>query len=299
MELSTTITGIPLRNPLILAAGVLGTTGASLQRAIRAGAGAVVTKSIGPEPREGHPNPTAIELEDGLINAMGLPNPGYQEYREEIKVAREDDAPVIASVYGDDPAGFVEVIRGLDADAYELNISCPHAGGLAQIGSDPALVEEITARAIDATSQPVWVKLTPNVTDIIEVGLAVERGGADAVVAINTVRAMTIDVETGYPILGNKSGGLSGQAIHPIAVKAVYDLYGALDIPVVGVGGVSSWESAVELMMAGASAIELGTAVMTGGYSVFGEILDGMTRFLRGKGWHVEDIVGLAHEVTR
>jgi dihydroorotate dehydrogenase (NAD+) catalytic subunit len=259
MKLTTEAGGVTLANPTILAAGILGTTGASLKRVASMGAGAVVTKSIGVGPMCGHPNPSLVKLECGYINAMGLPNPSYQEFLQELETAKEAGVPVIASIFGANEAEFLEAAKGLPgAAAYELNVSCPHAKGYGmQVGTDPALVKAITRAVKGLVKEPVWVKLTPNVTDITAIGRAAQDGGADAVVAINTVKAMAIDIDSGYPILGNISGGLSGPAIKPIAIKCVYDLYEALEIPVIGAGGVSNWADAVEFMMAGAAAVEV------------------------------------------
>lgn len=289
--------GLKLSNPTILAAGIMGTTGASLKRMASMGAGAVVTKSIGVQPKYGHPNPTMVVLQGGYVNAMGLPNPSYKEFTRELEIARESHVPVIASIFGATAEEFVEIARGLPgADAYELNVSCPHAIGYGmQVGTDPALVKSITAAVKAAVKVPVWVKLTPNVTDIREIGLAAQEGGADAVVAINTLKAMAIDVDTGYPILGNVHGGLSGPAIKPVAVRCVYDLYDALEIPVIGAGGVSNWADAVEMMMAGACAVEIGSAVYedTG---VFAATAMGVSDYLDRKGLKLKDIVGMSHK---
>ncbi len=294
--LSLSLTGLKLKNPLMLAAGIMGTTGGSLKRAAEGGAGAVVTKSIGIEPKIGHSNPSMVEVDCGYLNAMGLPNPSYKNFQGEIDMAKEGGVPVIASIFGADADEFSEIAGSLRADAFELNVSCPHACGYgAQVGSDPALVEDITRAVKNATSAPVWVKLTPNVTDIKIIGLAAQRGGADAVVAINTVRAMTIDIESGYPILGNKFGGLSGRAIKPVAIKCVYDLYEALQIPVIGVGGISDWRNAVEFIMAGARAVQIGSAVGNN-INIFNEISSCMEAFLEQKGWTLDDIYGMAHK---
>ena len=295
-DLLIQLTGLELENPTILAAGILGTTGASLKRMAGEGVGAVVTKSIGSEPKEGHPNPTMLKLDCGFMNAMGLPNPSYRDFREELSVASEGGVPVIASVFGAHPEEFAEIILGLDgANAYELNVSCPHAIGYGTVvGTDPVLVEEITRAAKQTTDAPVWVKLTPNVTDIVEIGEAASRGGADAVVAINTVRGMAIDIHSGYPILGNLYGGLSGPAVRPVAVKCVYDLYRALDIPVIGVGGIGSWQDVVEMMMAGASAVQVGSAVYDN-VNIFSEITTGLSAFLKANDYCLHDITGLAH----
>ncbi len=295
--LSLALTGLNLNNPLMLAAGIMGTTGGSLKRAAEGGAGAVVTKSIGIEPRSGHSNPCMVEVDCGYLNAMGLPNPSYKNFQEEIDKALEGGVPVIASIFGGSADEFSGIAAKLRADAFELNVSCPHACGYgAQVGSDPVLVEEITKAVKSATSAPVWVKLTPNVTDITSIGLAASRGGADAVVAINTVRGMAIDIESGYPVLGNRFGGLSGRAIKPVAIKCVYDLYEVLDIPVIGVGGISDWKDAVEFIMAGARAVQIGSAVGNN-INIFNDISSCMEAFLEEKNWTLDDIYGMAHEV--
>jgi dihydroorotate dehydrogenase (NAD+) catalytic subunit len=298
-----TLTGLELKNPVILAAGILGTTGASLCRvAHKGGAGAVVTKSIGSVPKTGHPNPSMIRLDCGFLNAMGLPNPSYPGFLQELEIAKKDSGvPVIASIFGGNAAEFTEVAEGLlpgKPDAFELNVSCPHAEGYgAAVGSNPCLVEAITAAVKDVANVPVWVKLTPNVSDITGIGTAAESGGADAVVAINTIKGMAIDIESGYPVLGNRSGGLSGKAVKPVAVKCVYDLYAALEIPIIGVGGISSWQDAIEIMMAGASAVQVGSAVYER-LDTFSEISTGIDAFLRRKGYSdVKKIIGLSHEM--
>jgi dihydroorotate dehydrogenase (NAD+) catalytic subunit len=241
-----------------------------------------------------------VNLGYGFLNAMGLPNPSYPDFSGELEIAkRESEVPVIASIFGGNAEEFAIVADGLvDAgpDAFELNVSCPHAQGYgASIGCDACAVEEITAAVCDITELPVWVKLTPNVTDIVSIGKAAQRGGADAVVAINTVRGMAIDIHSGYPVLGNRFGGLSGRAIKPVAIKCVYDLYAALDIPVIGVGGISTWEDAVEMMMAGASAVQIGSAVYDGP-EIFQAVADGIESFMLSRGYKdTSDIVGLAH----
>lgn len=295
--LSLTLAGLELRNPTMLAAGIMGTTGRSLKRVAESGAGAVVTKSIGMEPKAGHSNPSMIEVDCGYLNAMGLPNPSYRNFQDEIDEAKVGGVPVIASIFGGCSLDFSEIAGALQADAFELNVSCPHAHGYgAEIGTDPAIVEDVTRAVKSSTKVPVWVKLTPNVTDIKSIGLAAQRGGADAVVAINTIRGMAIDIESGYPILGNKFGGLSGRAIKPVAVKCVYDLYDALDIPVIGVGGISDWRDVIEFIMAGARAVEIGSAVGNN-INIFNDISSCMEVFLEEKEWTLQEIYGMAHEV--
>lgn len=295
------ITGLHLKNPTILAAGIMGTTGASLIRMAREGAGAVVTKSIGPQPKEGHSNPSMVKLECGYLNAMGLPNPSYESFLPELEKAKDKaGVPVIASIFGGNPEEFRMVAEGLISgkpDAFELNVSCPHAMGYgASVGTDPAMVKAVTSAICEVTDIPVWVKLTPNVTDIVTIGKAAQAGGADALVAINTVRGMAIDIHSGYPVLGNRFGGLSGEAVRPVAVKCVYDLYANLDIPIIGVGGISTWKHAVEMIMAGACAVQIGSGVYEG-MNVFSDITAGINRFLEEHGYtKIEDITGIAHE---
>ena len=284
------IGGVRLKNHLLLAAGILGTTGASLARILANGAGGVVTKSIGPAPKEGHPGPCLIVVDGGIINAMGLPNPSAAFADELIALTGE---PVVVSIFGGTPEEFRTVAGWFAGKAagLELNLSCPHAEGYgAAIGSDPALVEECT-RAAASPGVPTWVKLTPNVADIGEIGAAAERGGADAVVAINTVKAMRISTSLGRPVLGNRFGGLSGKAIFPVAVRCVYDLYEACSVPIVGCGGISTADNVVEMMMAGASAVEIGSAVIDD-VGIFGTIARDLYSH---DGIDARDIVGCAH----
>jgi dihydroorotate dehydrogenase (NAD+) catalytic subunit len=283
--------GVALRNHLVLAAGILGTTGASLARILREGAGGVVTKSIGPVPLDGHPGPCLMVQEGALLNAMGLPNPS-RDFAGELASLKGE--PVVVSIFGGNPEEFAMVASWFakDAAGFELNLSCPHAEGFGSaLGTDPDLVEECT-RAVKALGKPAWVKVTPNVTDIAEIGAAAERGGADAIVAINTVKAMRISVPMGRPILGNRFGGLSGRAIFPIAVRCVYELYEACEVPIVGCGGISTAEDVVEMMMAGASAVEIGSAVLED-TPVFAKIAQ---ELYSPDGKKPEEILGCAHE---
>jgi dihydroorotate dehydrogenase (NAD+) catalytic subunit len=286
-----TVGGVSLQNHCILAAGVLGTTGASLVRMLNAGAGGVVTKSIGPEPKEGHAGPCVAVYDGAVMNAMGLPNPSHDFIKELNGLA---GAPVIASIFGGTPEEFEEVAEwfGGSVQALELNLSCPHAEGYgAAVGADPDMVEQCTRMAKRA-GLPVWVKLTPNVTDITEIGLAAERGGADAIVAVNTVKAMRISTGFRRPVLGHGVGGLSGPAIFPVAVRCVWELYETCEIPIIGCGGVSSADNVVEMMMAGASAVEIGSAVLDD-IQIFRRIAENLYR--RDGGECPEDIVGCAH----
>ena len=300
VDLRTEIAGVRLRNPTMLASGFLDETGGSLLRVFRAGAGAVVTKSIGPEPREGYANPTVVQLDVGLLNAVGLPNPGIEEFTHEIKEALAGNALVIGSVYGKDAAEYAKVASRMEeagVAAIELNLSCPHAKGLGtEVAQSEEAVKEFTRAVKDAVDLPVFPKLSPNVSDIASFAVAAEKGGADGIVAINTVKAMAIAPELRMPILANRYGGLSGPAIRPVGVRAVYDIYDRVDVPIIGVGGVDSGMAALEYIMAGASAVQIGTALVAGGLGVFEHVTKEMNSVLEDIGFKsVSGAVGVAH----
>jgi len=295
------LASLELENPTMLASGVMGETGGSLLEMARCGAGAVVTKSVGSEPRKGYPNPTLVELEEGYVNAMGLPNPGIEAFAAEMEAARECPVPIVASIFASSPREFADLARrmeGYGASALELNLSCPHAKGYGmEVGVDPEAVAAIVREVKASTSLPVFAKLTPNTHRLVEVAQAVEGAGADGVVAINTLRAMVISIEARRPILSNRGGGLSGPAIKPVGVRCVYDLHAALDIPIIGVGGAETWRDVVEYIMAGASAVQVGSAVARRGSCVFKDIASGMSWFMRENGFRsIEEMVGVAHE---
>jgi len=300
-KLAVELAGLRLANPTMLAAGILGMTSLSLKRVTEAGAGAVVTKSIGLKSRTGYTNPTVVQTDCGVLNAMGLPNPSIEYFAGEITEAKTIGCPVIVSVYGFSAEEFVQVAKKAEnagADGLELNVSCPHVEKTgSEIGQDTMLLEEVVRAVKRETRIPVFVKLTPNVTDIVECAKAAEKSGADAVVAINTVRAMAINVEAMKPILGNKFGGLSGPAIKPIALRCVYEIYRQVNVPIIGCGGVSDWRGAVEFMLAGAKAVQIGTAVAFKGLDVFQSVTKGIDAYLETKGFEsVKEIVGLAHK---
>ena len=299
--LETNISGLKLKlnSPIILASGILGVSYSSMKRVIDAGAGAVTTKSIGPEPRKGYKNPSIIEVyPDTFMNAVGLGNPGIDNFISEIKKIKELNIPLIVSVFGDTNDSYISVAKKAEqagADAIELNISCPHAE-VSSIGIDKDLTYSLVSDIKKKIKSPILVKLNPNVTDIGEIALSAEKAGADAVVAINTVAALKIDINTKRPILSHGSGGLSGKAIHPIAVKKVYDLYKLLKIPIIGCGGVSDWKDVIEFILAGASAVQIGTALYQG-TKIITEINEGLTYFLKENGYKsITEVKGLAHE---
>jgi len=299
-KIAIEIAGLVFENPTILAAGILGMSGLTLKRVADAGAGGIITKSLGLKPRVGYANPTVTQVKGGLLNAMGLPNPGIDYFASEIAEIRSTRIPKIISIYGSTPREFATVARKalkIGADGLELNVSCPHAKRLgAEIGQDPKLVEMIVEKTKRSVGIPVFVKLTPNVSNIVELAQAAETAGADAITAINTVRAMAIDIETAIPILGNKIGGLSGPAIKPIAIRCVFEIYEAVKIPLIGCGGVESWRDAVEFIQAGASAVQIGTAIAVEGLTVFKQVANGIEAFLEQKNiGSVRELVGLSH----
>jgi len=304
-DLQARVAGLSLRNPFLLASGIWGESGTSLAGAWSAGAGGVITKSIGREPRPGYPNPTVESLGPwGFLNAMGLPNPGIREYPREIAAALAAGTTVIGSVFGHDAleyADLAEAMARTGVAALELNLSCPHAEGLgSEIGQDPAEVERVTRAVCERVRVPVIVKITPNVADPVALGRAAERAGAAAVSAINTVRALAIDVRMRRPVLSHGLGGLSGPAIKPIGLACVWQLYPALSIPIVGVGGIRTAEDALEYVMAGASAVEVGTAIAFEGIGLFGRLVEGLGKLLDELGFaSLGDAVGAAHPAER
>lgn len=300
-ELKIGLAGLKLKNPLMNASGVFSLTAFSLKRLAESGLGAVVTKSVGLEARTGHSNPTVVEVECGLLNSMGLPNPGIdmalREMRESVASV---NVPVIASIFGFSPQEFEQIAKRLDKlpiTALEVNVSCPHVRELGVlIGQKDEAIDEVISKVKAVTRKPIFIKLTPNVSDIARMAEAAERAGANGITAINTVKAMAIDVDTGTPILGGRFGGLSGPAIKPIAVRCVYEIYDAVRIPIIGVGGITRWQDAAEFLMAGASALQVGTAIMYNDLTVFRDILTGLTSFLKRRGMKtLRELVGSAH----
>jgi dihydroorotate dehydrogenase (NAD+) catalytic subunit len=281
-DLSVSLCGITFPNPLVLASGILGTEAALMERVARCGAGGITAKSCGPRPRAGHPNPTVLDWGPGLINAVGLANPGAEAEIEILAQTRARLAPLgvplIASVFADTAQGFADVARRVsDAhpDLIEVNISCPNVA--AEFGRPFALDARAAAQVTQAvkgtTAIPVAVKLSPNTPDLVSIARAVVGAGADALTAINTLGpGMVIDLESARPVLANRVGGLSGPAIRPIAVRCVYDLAHAVEVPIIGTGGVTDGRDAVEMIMAGATLVGIGSAVYWHGPEVFARI---------------------------
>lgn len=292
--LRVNLAGIEMRNPLMLSSGIMGSYASSLNR-LSEHAGAVVTKSVGLEPVEGYKNPAVINYSHGLINAVGLASPGAEKFARELE-NYVSYTPLIVSLFASTPEEFERLVGYFPfADGIELNLSCPHAKnvGLA-VGSDPDLVYEIVRAVKIATKKPVFAKLSPNVRDIVEIGKSAEEAGADGVVAINTLKGMKIDIFAKKPILSNISGGVSGEGIKPIAIKCVWDLYEELEIPIIGSGGVTSWKDVIEFMLAGATAVQIGSALY---YSnrIFYSLKESLVAYTRMTGERLEEIIGQAH----
>jgi dihydroorotate dehydrogenase (NAD+) catalytic subunit len=300
-DLAVRIGPVALRNPFLLASGIWGESGASLAGAWNAGAGGVITKSIGEAPRMGYPNPTVETFSDwGLLNAMGLPNPGIEEYPKEVEIVRRSGATVIGSVFGGDAEEFARLALRMEATgvvALELNLSCPHAEGYGtEVGSEPTDVEEIVRAVVGSVRIPVIAKITPNTPNPAALAVAAERAGAAAVSAINTVRALAIDTTLRRPVLAHGLGGLSGPAIKPVGLACVWQIYERVSIPVIGVGGISTGEDALEYVMAGARALEVGTVVTRNGIGVFASLAADLSVRLDRLGYRsVAEAVGAAH----
>jgi len=290
---------LSLANPTLLASGVQGSSLGRVLRALEVGAGGAVTKSIGTAPREGYPEPTLVEVEGGMVNAAGLPNPGAARFAEDLDQVRGKALPILVSIFGGDEREFSQVVNTLDRcdfAAYELNLSCPHVSGVGtEVGHHPEEVSRVVKAVKSGTRKPVFAKLSPNTERLLEVARAAVDAGADGLTAINTVRAFPIDIETGRPALSNGYGGLSGGAIRPVALRCVYDLSKALDVPIMGCGGVSTWEDAVQFFLAGADAVQAGTATLKK-LEMFNDVNLGILAYLERKGLgSVSELVDGAH----
>ena len=301
-DVSTKILNLKLRNPTILASGIVGISGAACCYAAKNGAGAIVPKSIGPREREGHNNPILVEFKGGFLNAVGLPNAGIDNSLSEIEFAMKNaGVPVIPSIFGGTKEEFgavAEKMATLKPQMIEVNLSCPNTAS--DFGEAFALNANEAADVIrivkSKTKIPVIAKLAPNVPSIKKIAKAVEEAGADAISAINTMPGMVIDVKTAKPVLHNKQGGVSGHAIKPIAVNCVYDIYKTVEIPIIGIGGVTTGEDAIEMIMAGAVAVEIGTAIYYRGIDVFKKVTEEVAQFMEENGYPtIKEMVGMAH----
>lgn len=302
-DLSVNFCGVKFRNPTVLASGILGVTASSLRNVVRKGAGGVTTKSIWLNEHVGHKNPTMYGTEHYFLNAVGLSDAGMEKAASETfpEYNKRKPAPIIANIVAssmEDFAKLTEEITKCDPDIIELNLGCPnvedqHGKPFSCVAADAAKVVKL-CRAM--TKKPLIVKLTPNVADIATVAKACAAEGADGFCAINTLYGMGIDINMRRPILTNKSGGLSGPGIKPSAVKAVYDVYKATGLPIIGTGGIMTGEDAIEIMMAGARLVGMGTMVYYRGAAGFGKVVKEMDAWCEKNGVkNVEEIIGCVH----
>jgi dihydroorotate dehydrogenase (NAD+) catalytic subunit len=305
IDLSTTLCGVRLPNPTVLASGVLGLTHEILIRVARAGAGAVTTKSCSVKPRAGYHNPVVLDWGNGLINAVGLSNPGVEVMVEEIRAARRPlkklGVPVVASIFAETIYDFGTVARFISEakpDLIEVNISCPNIDDRYRqmFAADPYVAAQVTRQVKQNTDIPVLVKLSPNVADVVAIARAVVEAGADGVTAVNSLGpGMIFDVETFRPLLAHGTGGVSGPAIRPVAVRCVHDICKAIEAPVLAVGGVETGRDVVEMTLVGASAVGIGTAAHKWGIDVFGKVVEGLHDYMKRRGFkRLEDIRGRA-----
>lgn len=289
VDLSVDLCGIALRNPTVLASGILGLSRGLLERVADCGAGAATIKSVTLEPRKGHNNPTVITYEAGMLNAVGYSNPGIEATLQEFVDVGKLPIPVFASAVGQNAEEFAKATEALlkcGFAAIELPLSCPHTPGYGTMAGHgtPAATEEIARAVRQVTDKPVFIKISPNVSAVGEVALAALEGGADGITAVNSLGpGMIINLETRTPVLGFGAGGVTGPALRPVAIRCIYDVRAAMrregwDAPIIGVGGVSTGRHALEMIMAGANAVGVGTAVYQRGPEVFEKIRNELQR---------------------
>lgn len=300
MNTSVNIAGVEWKNPVTVASGTFGSGAEYSEFTDLNKLGAVTTKGVANVPWAGNPTPRVAEVYGGMLNAVGLQNPGIELFcKRDIPFLKQYDTKIIVNVCGHSTEEYVEVVKRLanePVDLLEINISCPNVkeGGIA-FGQDPKAVEAITREMKKYAKQPIIMKLSPNVTDITEMARAAEAGGADAVSLINTITGMKIDVNRRKFVLANKTGGMSGPAIHPVAVRMVYQTAQAVNIPIIGMGGIMTAEDAIEMILAGATAISVGTANFVNPGVTMG-IVDGIEEYM--KKYHVNDIKELIGAVS-
>lgn len=298
MNTKVKIAGIELKNPVMTASGTFG-SGAEYSEFVDLNElGAVVTKGVANVAWPGNPTPRIAEIHSGMMNAIGLQNPGMEVFCErDLPYLQQFDTKVIVNVCGHAPEEYLAVVERLadePADILEINISCPNVNAnFLAFGQDPKHVEELTAQIKKIAKQPVIMKLTPNVTDIAEIARAAEAGGADAVSLINTLTGMKIDINRRTFALANKTGGVSGPCVKPIAVRMVYQVAQAVNIPIIGMGGIQNAEDALEFIMAGATAVSIGTANFTNPYATI-ETIRGIEAYMeRNKIEDIRELIGV------
>ena len=301
-DLTVDFAGITLKNPVMTASGTFGSGMEYSEYVDLSRLGAVVTKGVSSTPWAGNPTPRVAEVPSGMLNAIGLQNPGVETFIErDLAFLSKEDVVVGVNVCGHSREEYLEVVEALAGqergDFLEINISCPNVkqGALA-FGQDPKEVEAITKAIKEKAKVPVVMKLTPNVTSIAEIAKAAEAGGADGISLINTLTGMKVDVERQSFLLANKTGGMSGPAVHPIAVRMVYEAANAVSLPIIGMGGITTWQDAVEMMLVGATAVSVGTANFMNPTATV-DIIEGIEDYLSRHGIaSVKDIIGRVKE---
>lgn len=301
--LSTTFLGKKFKNPFVLASGFLGVTGWSLSSAAKHGFGAVTIKSLSLEPRKGHPAPVIVEFDRGLINAVGLSNPGVKAGVDELILAKKEaGVPVIASVFADSVEHFADAAKEVckpKPDFLEIDVSCPNVDNEFGVpfACDPKAAYDVTRAVKKSVSIPLIVKLSPNVPHLGPIAKQVEKAGADALNCINTLKGMVIQPEARRPVLTNKFGGISGPALFPVATRCIYEAFDAVKIPIIGTGGVTTGKDAASHFMAGASLVGVGSALHFRGLDAAKVIAQELLEFMEREGYKkVSDMVGLAHD---
>lgn len=299
-DLSTKISRIKIKNPLILSSGIWGTSPELIKRAFENNAGAATIKSIGPVPRDGNKNPTVVDFGQGLLNAVGLPSPGYKNMEDYFNEFSKINDVVIWSIYGSNADDYIEITENIvkySPKIIEINISCPNKENGMLFSQNKECAAEVTRKVKKIAKDCLVVpKLSPNVSNISEIALACEKAGADAITAINTVQGMMINIDAKKPILSYKRGGMSGPAIKPVAIRSVYDIYEKVNIPIIGVGGIMNGRDAIEMIQAGASAVGIGSAVYYYGVGVFEKILNEIEEWMEKNNYDsIKEIIGLVH----
>lgn len=302
VDLTTQLAGISLRNPVLTSSGTYGFGEEYAAYCPVEALGGITLKGITPLPRLGNPVPRLAETPAGLLNAVGLENPGLEEFLNSyLPKVRKLPTAVIANISGFSLEDYVQIARALQKDsglaALEVNISCPNVkhGGM-HFGTDPRSAEEVIAAVKAVTDLPIIAKLSPNVTDIVGMARAVQHGGADALALINTLLGMSIDIEQQCPVLANTFGGLSGPAIRPVAVRMVWQVFEQVNLPIIGMGGITTWQDAVEFLLAGATAISIGTGNFVNPQAPQA-IIQGIEAYCARKGLvSVHELVGRAHK---
>lgn len=297
-SLQTNLPGLQLKNPIMPASGCFGFGREFSQLYDLSLLGAIMIKATTLEPRFGNPTPRVAETNAGMLNAIGLQNPGLEKViNEELQWLEQFDVPIIANVAGSMEEDYIEVAKEIskvrNVHALELNISCPNVktGGIA-FGTVPEVAKNLTKKVKEVSEVPVYVKLSPNVTNIVEMAKAVEAGGADGLTMVNTLLGMSIDLKTGNPILANKTGGLSGPAIKPVAIRMIYEVSQHVQLPIIGMGGIQSAEDVLEFYYAGASAVAVGTANFVDPF-VCPTIIDELPELVNFLGFdHISECIG-------